>query len=109
MKPIWEINHNMLVPYYLMSSYLYYKLDDCVISDGEFDDICKTLNEKWDMVEHFHKHLVIRDNLLSGTGFCLTDNVDFPNRVKNAAKSWLENKTAHMIEEIKKQMTLEDL
>lgn len=86
--PVYVENQNMLVPYYLMHSYLYYEKDDPIISDHEFDLICKTLYEKWDKVEHFHKHLINKDDLIAGTGYALK----YPERVKNAAKHLLKER-----------------
>jgi hypothetical protein len=36
-----SISINRLVPIYLMSSYLYYELDKNVLSDSQFDYLCK--------------------------------------------------------------------
>ena len=46
MPRIWEQNENMLIPYYLMFSYLYYEKNISLIEDTEFDQMCKTLLEK---------------------------------------------------------------
>ena len=48
MNRVWKQNPNMLIPYYLMFSYLYYEKNISLIEDGEFDDMCKTLLEKLD-------------------------------------------------------------
>ena len=47
---IWDKNPNMLIPYYLMLSYLYYEKNITLIDDTEFDQMCKTLLEKYDEV-----------------------------------------------------------
>ena len=86
--PIYDENPNMLVPYYLMHSYLYYIEDSPIVSDGEFDHICKMLLEKWDKIKHFHKHLINKDDLIAGTGYALK----YPERVKNAAKHLLKER-----------------
>ena len=65
-----------------MYSYLYYEEDSPIISDGEYDSICKRLHSEWDNVEHFHKHLIDKETLLAGTGYTLK----YPNRVIDAAK-----------------------
>lgn len=74
-------NPNMLVPYYLMLSYLYYELDQGLVSDEVFDRICKRLLERWEAIEHFHKHLIDFEALAAGTGYYLS----FPLRVKCGA------------------------
>lgn len=71
----------MLVPYYLMHSYLYYEMDEPIISDIEYDELCRELKEKWDSVEHFHKHLVDVHSLGAGTGY----QVKYNNRIASAA------------------------
>ena len=48
MPRVWETNPNMLIPYYLMFSYLYYEKNISLIEDTEFDQMCKTLLEKLD-------------------------------------------------------------
>jgi|TARA_B100001996_G_C18649069_1_gene588647 NAD-dependent DNA ligase len=85
---IWNKNPNMLIPYYLMFSYLYYEKDTPLITDGEFDDICKTLLEKFDDLKHMHKHLVTKESLTAGTGY----DIKYTNMIKDSAiklkESW---------------------
>ena len=78
---ITKSNPNMLVPYYLMHSYLYYEMDEPIISDIEYDELCRELKEKWDSVEHFHKHLVDVQSLGAGTGY----QVKYNKRIASAA------------------------
>ena len=85
-KNIWESNPNMAVPFYLMSSYLYYEEDRSVLSDADFDDLCKMMLDKWDDIEHYHKHLIEKDQLKAGTGYYL--KYKYPTIVVDAAKSW---------------------
>ena len=79
-----NINKNMLVPYYLMSSYLYYVEDKQVLSDHDYDNITKRLLNEWNEVKHYHKHLISIDDLKAGTGYA----IKFNNRIKNAALNW---------------------
>ena len=80
-----RIPTNMLVPYYLMSSYLYYKTDKHVYRDGDYDKICKRLYNEWDDVEHWHKELIDKESLTAGTGYQISE---YPDRVKFAAEAW---------------------
>ena len=80
-KP-YQNNPNMLVQYYLMYSYAYYKENESLIPDTEYDDICKQIIEKWDNITHWHKSLLTLDALKAGTGY----NIEYPNRVISAAK-----------------------
>lgn len=75
-------NPNMLIPHYLIHSYLYYELDHAVISDLFYEEICKTLLKEWDRVEHCHKHLIDKGSLSAGTGYYLKD---YPGIVMGAA------------------------
>jgi len=81
MPRIWEQNENMLIPYYLMFSYLYYEKNISLIDDAEFDGICKTLLEKLDTLTHMHKHLVKKESLTAGTGY----DIKYTNLIKDSA------------------------
>ena len=74
----------MSVSKYLIHSYLYYICNRPVISDAEFDKICKDLLKDWDNVSHMHKHLVTREDLEAGTGFAIKYH-DYPEIVKSCA------------------------
>ena len=74
---------NLLVPFYLINSYLYYQLDTNVIHDGDYDKICQRLDKDWDSISHPHKCLINRGDLSMTT--CLTNYEAFPEIVKNAA------------------------
>ena len=78
---IWDKNPNMLIPYYLMFSYLYYEKNISLIEDGEFDKMCRTLLEKYDDLEHMHKHLVSKGDLTAGTGY----GIKYTEIIKNSA------------------------
>ena len=78
---IYHKNINMLVPYYLMYSYAYYKEGESLIEDAEFDQMCKDWIDNWDKIEHYHKHLIDLDSLRAGTGYA----IQYPKRVQFAA------------------------
>ena len=74
----------MLTPWYLMTSYLYHKCDESIISDHLFDWICVELTQNWLLTEHRHKYLIDRGRLIAGTGYYL--NFDkFPSIIISAA------------------------
>ena len=77
----------MLVPYYLMFSYLYYEKNVSLIEDTEFDKLCQTLLEKYDNVEHMHKHLVSKEALTAGTGY----DIVYTNMIKDSAMKLKES------------------
>jgi len=64
---IFAKNINMMVPWYLMAAYAYYREDNPILSDSFFDEMAKTMLEVWDDIEHFHKHLINKDDLAAGT------------------------------------------
>jgi ligand-binding sensor protein len=76
---------NRLVPFYLMSSYLYYKEDRQVLTDEDFDRLAKRLLDNWDSVDHMHKHLISKEDLQAGTGYA----IQYTQRIINAAKNWI--------------------
>lgn len=84
-----EANPNMLVPHYLMASYLYYELDLTVISDELYNEICVRLQTE--KVSHMHSHLVDPEALIAGTAYHLTGN--YPEATKGGAHSlyWMFN------------------
>ena len=77
MSDVWRINPNMLVPYYLMHSFIYYEMSDSIITDYEYDEICRELND----VTHYHKHLIDVNALGAGTGY----QVKYNKRIENAS------------------------
>ena len=81
MPRIWEQNENMLIPYYLMFSYLYYEKNISLIDDAEFDEMCKTLLDKLDTLTHMHKHLIKKESLTAGTGY----DIKYTNLIKDSA------------------------
>lgn len=79
-----EFSLDKLCRWYLIHSYLYYKLDSNVIPDTTFDEICKLLLESIKEIPEEWNVFVTKDNLEAGTGF----NIDFigvPQRVKDVA------------------------
>ena len=82
-------NKNMLVPYYLMFSYAYYKENESLIPDTEYDQICQDLITNWDDITHWHKRLLNLESLKAGTGY----DIKYPNRVVSAALSLIKENT----------------
>lgn len=79
-------NRNMLIPYYLMLSYLYYVKNESLIDDTEFDIMCKDILNEWDDLTHWHKPLLNKGNLKAGTGY----DIKYPPRVIGAAEQLLK-------------------
>jgi NAD-dependent DNA ligase len=49
-------------------------MNEPIVDDMEYDEICRELKEKWDSVEHYHKHLIDKQSLGAGTGYELQYN-----------------------------------
>ena len=72
-------NNNMLVPWYLMAAFAYYKQDNPILSDQLFDKLARKMLEHWDDIEHHHKELITQDDLRAGTYLG-----EYPKRVEGA-------------------------
>jgi hypothetical protein len=81
---IFADNINMMVPWYLMAAYAYYKQDEPILTDAFFDAMGKTMLERWDDINHYHKHLITVDDLQAGTYLG-----DYPSIVKGALEEML--------------------
>ena len=79
---IFAKNINMMVPWYLMASYAYYEEGDPIFTDAFFDDMGKTMLERWDDIDHFHKSSITIDDLNAGTFLG-----KYPSRVEGGLKS----------------------
>lgn len=70
---------------YLIHSYLYYKLDSPVISDAQFDKLCKDLLDSG-----VEDPLVSREDLAAGTGYSIKE---YPEDIIAAANKLLEQES----------------
>lgn len=86
---------NHLVPQYLIHSLLYYQLGDSVITDSEFDDLCHTILDHWDEINHPHKRFLTKEDMTAGTGFALPF-AELPTVVKVVAYAFLERQSEYM-------------
>ena len=78
---------NCMVPWYVLASYAYYRLDQPVISDMAFDRLARRLLIDWKQVEHPHKRLISEDALRAGTMLLSED--EYPSVAKGAARALL--------------------
>tara|TARA_B100000282_G_scaffold277206_1_gene235879 strand:+ start:165 stop:455 length:291 start_codon:yes stop_codon:yes gene_type:complete len=84
-EEIKNMHPDALVSWFMIGSYAYYKLDENVMSDYDFDFLVKRLKEEWDNINHPHKELITLTNLDSGSGY----DINFPSMVKGATVSYL--------------------
>ena len=82
-----NISNNRLVPIYLMSSYLYYECDKNVLTDSQFDYLCKKILDNWDNIDHMHKHLLDKETLKAGSGY----GIKYTNLIMSASLDWYEH------------------
>jgi hypothetical protein len=66
----------MLVPWYLITAYAYYILDESLIQDNEFDTMAKDLLASYDTITHRHKSLISKEDLVAGS--LLLAKEDYP-------------------------------
>lgn len=68
-------NPNMLVPWYLITSYAYYVLDESVVTDEMYDQICSFLamEVSAESITHPHLHFCDPEALTAGTGYQITE------------------------------------
>ena len=78
---------NMLVSWFMMASYAYYRLGDAteIMTDQTFDYLVSRLKDVYDEADHPHKIHVTREHLEAGTGY----DIVYPTIVKNAYASYV--------------------
>jgi len=71
-----------LIALYLVTSYAYYELDEPLLEDFEYDELCKYLLDNLDSLsDHPHKHLIDKKLLSAGSGY----SINYPSRVVSLA------------------------
>ncbi len=80
------IHPNRLVSYYCMSSYLYYDKGKNVLTDGDYDTLCKRILKEWDNITHQHKYKLSKEALSAGTGYTM----NYTKLIMDSANHWLK-------------------
>ena len=62
---------DLKVAWYLMASYLYYEKDFSLMTDAEYDELCRELYMFFDILTHPHAAILELDLLKCGSGFGL--------------------------------------
>lgn len=83
----------LLISWWLMSNYAYRIDADPIISDNCYDELCRILLEKFDDLEHPHKHLVTKEDLACGSDFGVAFEDMYPSRVSMAVRSVRQKRT----------------
>ena len=79
------IHPNRLVSYYCMSSYLYYDKEKNVLTDADYDSLCKRILKEWSNIDHQHKSKLSKEALKAGTGY----RMSYTNLIMDSANHWL--------------------
>lgn len=70
---LWEKMAFRAISEYAVHSHIYYELNDSIISDAEYDQLCKWLLENFDSLKpHDKNNYLDRQLLNAGSGFGLT-------------------------------------
>lgn len=84
-----------LVNVYLISSFLYYHLNESILSDHDYDRLCKTLLDRYGEIQShprlWHRRLISQSALSSGTGFSLRA-ADYPALLADVANELYRRK-----------------
>jgi hypothetical protein len=82
-----EMSPNLLVSWFMMASYAYYRLGDAsqIMSDQTFDFLVQRLKENYDLSDHPHKAHITDEHLNAGTGY----DIVYPTIVGHAVWDYL--------------------
>lgn len=85
-EEVHQWNPGRVLSWYLMCSFIYYRMNDSLVSDAVYDEMAKVLLKKYDSFEHQHKHLVTKEDLEAGTLYGI---YNYPTMVRSAAMALL--------------------
>ena len=89
-RAIIKTHPNAIVAWWLIASYAYYIHDKPILSDGLYDELAKTMLDRWSDIEHPHKHLITEENLKAGSLFNLSAE-QYPSITKGAASQLIKS------------------
>jgi len=87
---------------YLIHCYLYYELNESIISDEDFDKLCVRLLANWPTQQSVYKKYISKNDLEAGTGFTLfydheTNKRDYPSEIIETAQTKLAEHRAQRV------------
>jgi hypothetical protein len=99
------LQEGIMIKEYLIHSYLYYILNESIISDTEYDTMCRQLDANWNTHQSVWKKYVSRADLKAGTGFTLFVEPDeegksvpnYPQEIVEEAETRLADYRANMV------------
>lgn len=83
----WDRSLGWKLQIYLVTSYHYYERCKSLITDHEYDRLCKELAAGWKTLQHQHKHCTDLGQLQAGTGYA----IKYPRMVIGAAEHMLRS------------------
>lgn len=89
-RAAFKTNPNTIISFFLSASYAYYIRYESLLSDECFDKMCKWMLDKYETLEHNHKHLVTKDGLKAGSGYYLKEN-DYPLIVRVSTEQMISD------------------
>ena len=98
---------NVIVPWILMASYLYYIHDFSILSDGLFDELCRNMMYNYGDIIHRHKGFITLNHLAMGSLYTLTEN-EYPSMTKDAALSLVWDHYQEALRPESRILTFED-
>jgi hypothetical protein len=90
-------NKNLLIPWFILTSYAYYEEDKPLLSDACFDSLCKRLSQYYFEIDHIHKDLLLDETQGEEIKFHTGHFLKYPERIK------------YVVEEIRKLSPLDIL
>ena len=88
-----------MIKEYVINSYLYYILNESIITDTEYDTLCRQLDANWSTHQSVWKKYISRNDLKAGTGFALFVTPDEEGKaVPNYPKEIVEEAETRLAE-----------
>jgi len=72
---------NQCFSWWLVHCFLYYRYNNPIISDRDFDTLTGWVKVSWQVIDHIHKHLVTLDDLNANSGYAIV----YPRMVQGSA------------------------
>lgn len=76
---------NLIVPWVLMASYLYYHRDQNILSDAVYDMLVHRLRDEWATIKHLHKSIIKRASIQGSSSLFDIPERRYPIRCRSAA------------------------
>lgn len=82
-------NPSTTISWWLVSSYCYYIHDESLLSDSVYDLMSKYMLNNWDKLEHQHKHMITKEDLMAASGFAI-ERSEYPLIIQVTAQTFMD-------------------